>query len=84
MEPRVDRPFVPVDTMERVAVMAIERGKLGDLLYDNVGGGLGRTVAHTLSLIERMPPWKAAMAIKPLRSVFLNKLLDQIRARVPA
>jgi Pyruvate/2-oxoacid:ferredoxin oxidoreductase delta subunit len=83
MEPRDDRPFVPADTMERVAVMAIERGKLGDLLYDNVGGGLGRTVAHTLSLIERMPPWKVAMAIKPLRSVFLNKALDQIRARVP-
>ena len=83
MEPRADRPFIPADTMERVALMAIERGKLGDLLYDNVGGGLGRTVAHALSLIERMPPWKAAMAIKPLRSVFLNKALDQIRARVP-
>jgi Pyruvate/2-oxoacid:ferredoxin oxidoreductase delta subunit len=83
MEPRDDRPFIPADTMERVALMAIERGKLGDLLYDNVGGGLGRTVAHTLSLIERMPPWKVAMAIKPLRSVFLDKVLDQIRARVP-
>ncbi len=83
MEPRDDRPFVPADTMERVAVMAIERGKLGDLLYDNVGSGLGRAVAHSLSLIERMPPWKAAMAIKPLRSVFLDKALDQIRARVP-
>ncbi len=83
MEQRGDRPFIPADTMERVALMAIERGKLGDLLYDNIGSGLGRTVAHTLSLIERLPPWKAAMAIKPLRSVFLDKLLDQLRARVP-
>jgi Pyruvate/2-oxoacid:ferredoxin oxidoreductase delta subunit len=83
MELRDDRPFVPADTFERVALMAIERGKLGDLLYDNVGSGLGRTVAHTLSLIERMPPWKAAMAVKPLRSVFLNKLLGEVRARSP-
>jgi len=83
MELREDRPFVPADTMERVAMMAIERGKLGDLLYDNVGSGLGRTVAHTLSLIERMPPWKAAMAVKPLRSAFLGKLVGQIRARAP-
>jgi hypothetical protein len=30
-----------------------------------------------------MPPWKAAMAVKPLRSVFLDKLLDQVRARAP-
>ena len=63
--------------------MAIERGKLGDLLYDNVGSGLGRALAHTLSLVERMPPWKAAMAVKPLRSEFLNKLVDQVRARAP-
>ena len=84
MEPREERPFVPADTFERVATMAIERGKLGDLLYDNVGSTLGRTVAQTLSLIERMPPWKAAMAVKPLRSVFLTKLLDQVRARAPS
>ena len=83
MELRDDRPFIPSDMMERVALMAIERGKLGDLLYDNIGSGLGRTVAHVLSLIERMPPWKAAMAIKPLRSVFLDKALGQIRARAP-
>ncbi len=83
MEAREDRPFIPADTMERVALMAIERGKLGDLLYDNVGSGLGRTVAYALSVIERMPPWKAAMAIKPLRSVFLDTLLGQVRARRP-
>lgn len=83
MELREQRPLVPADTVERVAMMAIERGKLGDLLYDNVGSGLGRALAHTLSLVERMPPWKAAMAVKPLRSVFLNKLVDQVRARAP-
>ena len=81
MEPREDRPSIPADTMERVVMMAIERGKLGDLLYDNVGSGLGRTVAQTLSLIEKLPPWKAALAVKPLRSVFLNTVVGQLRAR---
>ncbi|MFW2340027.1 MAG: 4Fe-4S dicluster domain-containing protein [Acidimicrobiia bacterium] len=81
MEPRAEQPYIPADTMERVALMAIERGKLGDLLYDNVGSRLGQIAARSLSVIERMPPWKAAMAATRLRSVFLTTLTDQLRAR---
>jgi ferredoxin len=83
MEQRESRPYVPADTMERIALMAIERGKLGDLLYDNVGSGLGRTVAHALSVIEQMTPWKAAMAVEPLRSKFLDRLVTGLRAKAP-
>jgi Fe-S-cluster-containing hydrogenase component 2 len=68
----------PADTI------AIERGKVGDMLYDNVGSGLGRAAAHALALIERMPPGKAAMAVMPLRSVFLNTLVKQLRSRARA
>ncbi len=83
MEQREARPYIPTDTMERIALMAIERGKLGDLLYDNVGSGLGRTVSHALSVIEQMAPWKAAKAVEPLRSRFLDKLVTQLRAKAP-
>ncbi len=82
MEPRAGRPYVPADTMERRVLMAIERGKLGDLLYDNVGTGLGRVAARALSVMERMPPWKVAMAVKPLRSAFLDGFADRLRASV--
>jgi ferredoxin len=81
MEIRREQSYIPADTMERVALMAIERGKLGDLLYDNVGSRLGQIAAKSLSVIERMPPWKAAMAATRLRSVFLSTLTDQLRAR---
>lgn len=81
MQPRQERPYIPADTMERVALMAIERGKLGDLLYDNVGSRLGQIAAKSLGVIERMPPWKAAMAATRLRSVFLSTLTNHLSAR---
>ena len=80
MEPREDRPYVPADTFERVALMAVERGKLGDYLLDNVGGHLGRAAAQALHALEQLPPWKAAMAIRPLRSTFLAALVGGLRA----
>ncbi len=83
MEPRPERAYIPSDTMERVVLMAIERGKLGDLLYDNVGNRLGQVAAKALSVIERLPPWKAAMAADRLRSAFLATITDQLRARAP-
>jgi Pyruvate/2-oxoacid:ferredoxin oxidoreductase delta subunit/DNA-binding Lrp family transcriptional regulator len=83
MERRADPAYIPEDTMERVVLMAIERGKLGDLLYDNVGSRLGQIAATALRVIERMPPWKASMANRRIRSTFVGKLVEQIRAASP-
>ena len=79
MEPRADRPYIPVDTMERVALMAIERGTLGDLLFDNVGSRLGQIASSALRVIERMPPWQAAMANDTIRSTFVTAMLRPVR-----
>ena len=38
MSPRAKRVFTPETTFDRVVTMAIERGKLGDMLLDNVEG----------------------------------------------
>jgi hypothetical protein len=67
-----------------VALMAVERGKLGDLLMDNVGSKLGPIAAASLRVIERMPPWKAAMANQKIRSKFVGTLLGQVKKRVAA
>jgi ferredoxin len=83
MERRADPPYIPEGTLERVVLMAIERGKLGDLLYDNIGSRLGQLAATALRVIERMPPWKASMANRRLRSAFVGKLVEQIRAQSP-
>jgi Pyruvate/2-oxoacid:ferredoxin oxidoreductase delta subunit len=84
MERRDDPAYIPQDTMERVALMAIERGKLGDLLYDNVGSRLGHFAAAALRAVEKLPPWKAAMANDKLRSTFIATMLKPVRKRAPA
>ena len=84
MEMRDEPPTIPANTMERVALMAIERGKLGDLLFDNVGNRLGEIAASSVRLIERMPPWKAAMANQRIRSTFVATLVGQVERRVPS
>ncbi len=77
-EPR----YIPEDTLERAAYMAIERGKLGDLLLDNVGSKLGPIAAATVRVIEKMPPWKMAMANQKLKSRFIGALLGQVRKQM--
>lgn len=84
MEPRDEPLYIPLDTMERVALMAVERGKLGDLLLDNVGSKLGPIAAASLRVIERMPPWKAAMANQKIRSKFVSAMVGQVKKQVSA
>ena len=76
--------YIPEDTMERAAFMAVERGKLGDLLLDNVGSKLGPIAAATVRVIEKMPPWKIAMANQKIKSKFVGALLGQVRKQIAA
>jgi ferredoxin len=80
MEPRERRPFVPVDTLERIAAMAIERGKLGDFLFVNTGSRLAHAGAAALRAIEKMSPWRALVAAERVRSVFLTAFTKALRA----
>lgn len=84
MEQRDEPLYIPQDTMERVALMAVERGKLGDLLLDNMGTKLGPIAAASLRVIERMPPWKAAMANQRIRSKFVGTMVSQVKKQVVA
>jgi hypothetical protein len=70
--------------MERVALMAIERGKLGDLLLDNVGSRLGPLAAAALRTLEKMPPWKRAMANQKIRSKFVSTMLGLVKKQAAA
>ncbi len=75
LRPRPHRTFVPRTQLDRTVAMAVERGKLGDLLVDMLPGVGPRTLAHVLQALERTPPATALRAIEPLRSVFLRGLL---------
>ncbi|NIA15703.1 MAG: 4Fe-4S dicluster domain-containing protein [Nitrospiraceae bacterium] len=79
MRSRERRVFTPEDVFDRVVNMAIERGKLSGLLFENPEQLHHRALARVISILEKSPPWKAAMAIKPLKSAFLNRLIEKAR-----
>lgn len=84
--PRDRRPFTPETTLERMIAMAVERGKLGDLLLDTLDGAGPVAIARLLQHLERSTLGTAVRAIEPLRSVFLRGLLAAVHrgaARVP-
>jgi NAD-dependent dihydropyrimidine dehydrogenase PreA subunit len=75
MRPRDKKVFTPETTFHMVGRMAIERGKVADLLFDEPESLSFRALAQIVRLLEKSPPWKAAMSIKPLKSAFLNAVL---------
>ena len=75
MEPREQRVVVPEKTFDRIVAMAIERGKLGDLLFDQVEGFGPHAIARVLHVLEQTPPARALVAIEPLRSSFLRAMV---------
>jgi ferredoxin len=77
MTSREQRVFTPETTFDRMVTMAIERGKLANLIFDEPEGLGYRALGRIFSVLENSPPVKAAMAIKPLRSAFLNALVKR-------
>jgi MinD superfamily P-loop ATPase len=75
MKARAQRPITPETAYDRIISMAIERGKLTHLLFDEPERLSYRALGRIISVLEKSPPVKAAMAIKPLRSAFLNAMV---------
>ncbi len=55
--------------------MAIERGKLQNLIADHQALASHRAMAAVLGVILRLPPIKQALASKQLQSRYLERLL---------
>ena len=75
LKPRQRRVLTPEDVFDRVALMAIERGKLADVLFDDPEKLSHRALGRLVGLLERSPVFKAAMAVSPLRSAFLRGIV---------
>lgn len=72
LQPRAERVLTPVTTVQRTVIMAIERGKLQNLLIDNHVMLSHRATTAVLGAILKLPPVKRAMATKQVRSRFLE------------
>ena len=75
--PREKRIITPVNSVHRIVLMAIEKGKLQELIFDNKALRSHRAMAAILSAILKMPPIKQAMATKQMKSVYLEKLIKR-------
>ena len=67
--------ITPSTSVHRIVLMAIEKGMLQELIFDNKALFSHRAMAAILSAILKMPPVKKAMASEQMRSVYLNKLI---------
>ena len=75
LAPRKERVVTPVNSTHRVVVMAIERGLLHELVFDNQAHRSHRAMAAILGVILRLPPAKQALASRQMRSRYLDRLL---------
>lgn len=78
MKPRDRRVFTPESTFDRLVSMAIERGKLAELLFEDPRRLSHRALGRIIGVLEKTSPYKAVMAVKPLRSVFFNAVVGGI------
>jgi len=77
MTARERRVITPATTAHRSVLMAIERGKLQDLIFDNRALFSHRAMAALFGAILRLPPAKRIMASRQMKSVYLERLLER-------
>ena len=75
---RKEKVITPVSSAYRVVLMAIERGTLQHLIFDNRLLFSHRALAALFGVIFRMPPVKQMLASKQLQSRYLEKILANI------
>jgi ferredoxin len=76
LRPRDQRVITPVDSVRRTVSMAVERGTLQHLIFDNHALASHRAMAAVLGAILRLPPVKRSMAVGQLGSRYLDKLIE--------
>lgn len=72
---RKERVITPVNSVHKVVLMAIERGKLQNLIFDNQVLYSHRAMAAVLGAILKLPPLKQIVASKQFKSRYLVELI---------
>jgi ferredoxin len=76
LTPRADRVITPVDSVHRTVAMAVERGTLQHLIFDNSAYTSHRAMAAVLGAVLRLPPVQRSMAKGQLGSRYLERLIE--------
>jgi ferredoxin len=74
---REERVITPLNSVHKAVVMAIERGKLQNLIFDNQALWNHRAMAAILGVILKLPPMKQLLASRQMKSRYLEYLLPR-------
>lgn len=77
MKPRSKRVITPVDSSHRVVLMAIERGQLQNLIFDQQVLSSHRMMASILGALLKLPPTKQILASNQVKSKYLAALFEK-------
>jgi len=75
-EKRDMKIITPENSVHRAVLMAVDKGKLQNLIFDNNALYSHRAMAAILSSILKLSPIKRAMATDQMKSVYLLKLIE--------
>lgn len=78
LKQREKRVITPMNSAHRVVLMAIERGKLQHLIFDNQVLFSHRALAALFGVIFKLPPAKQILASQQLRSRYLERMLSKM------
>jgi ferredoxin len=77
LAPRPQRVITPVDSAHRVVTMALERGTLQHLIWDNRALFSHRALAAILGVILKLPAVQQSLAKSQLGSKYLDAMISQ-------
>ena len=77
LKSRPIRVLTPLNGVHKAVIMAIERGKLQNLIFDNQVLLSHRALAGVLGVIFKLPPIKQILASKQIKSRYLETLLNR-------
>ena len=78
LAPLPQRVITPLNSTHKAVVMAIERGMLQHLIFDNRVLFSHRALAAVLGVILKLPPLKQILASKQIKSRYLEALISHI------
>ncbi len=78
LEARPQRVITPLNGTHRAVIMAIERGKLQHLIFDNRVLLSHRALAAVFGVILKLPPLKQALASQQVKSRYLEALINHM------
>jgi ferredoxin len=75
---RPTRIITPLNSLHRTVVMAIERGDLQNLIFDNRALWNHRALAAVLGVVLHLPPVKQVMTSRQVKSRYLEYLITHV------